>query len=141
MKNWLQTIKTSNYSKAKVITSSFFGPIGMAAGVICIINSFNLTSNSIDFEQSGGMTNFVAGIILLVIGAILALLTAILSSLNQDKKVVFARFFIPSGLALFFWGIHVHSIVKTNLGSGVGWGTIVVAIILMIFGFGWSPKQ
>lgn len=131
MKRWLQ--KPEQFKIA-----SFWGPVGIVVGFICLLNVFDITATSISFEPTSGITNLIAGGVLIVIGIIMA-------SLAQDKTG-WARVGCTTGLAIFFWGIHVLNICKTGLGFWIGWGTIILGIILLGIGFKlapgfkWSPK-
>ena len=131
MKRWLMKPES-------LIIARFWGPVGIVVGFICLLNVSNVTATSINFEPKNGMTNFIAGIALIVIGLIIA-------SLARDKTA-WARVGCTTGLSIFFWGIHVFNTYKSGLGFGIGWGAIILGIILLGIGFKfapglpWSPK-
>jgi hypothetical protein len=131
MKRWLQKPESLKIA-------SFWGSVGIVVGFICLLNVSNVTATSINFEPQNGMTNFIAGIILIALGVIIA-------SLAQDKTG-WARVGCTTGLSIFFWGIHVFNTYKTGLGFSIGWGAIILGIILLGIGFKlapgfkWSPK-
>jgi hypothetical protein len=128
MRKWLQGFKEPK--RLRIL--SFWGPAGIAVGVICILNVFNITAKSISFEPTNGMTNFIAGIVLIILGLAMSLLA--------QEKVLFARAGLPAGLSLFFWGTHVINIYNTGLGLWIGWGVIILGIVLLGMAFRWAPK-
>ncbi len=67
MSGWLGTLKRQPIA-------SFWGPVGIAAGVICILNVYNITAESMQFEPATGLTNLIAGMVLVILGVFLSLL-------------------------------------------------------------------
>jgi len=118
---------------------SFWGPAGIALGVILILNNVKIAAESISFELKGGleMFNLVAGIVLIVLGLLVLLL------ITQEKKIALARVGLGSGVLIFFWGTHVfNALYKTNpaIGFGLGWAGIIVGLVLIVMGYIWAPK-
>jgi tetrahydromethanopterin S-methyltransferase subunit E len=103
MTKLLQNLKEKLSYKA----APFWGPVGIAVGIICIINSFNTTATSFfNFESDYGIINIVIGIVVLIIGIIL-------SVINRDKTII-ARVGLTTGLSIFFWGISIVNIDDAN---------------------------
>ena len=79
---------------------SFWGPAGIAVGIILILNNVQINGECISFELKAGieMFNLVAGIVLIVLGLLALLLIA------QEKKVALANVGLMTGVSFFFWG-------------------------------------
>lgn len=105
--------------------------MGIAAGITCILNGFSITATSLSFQPTSGTTNFIGGIILIVIGLVMWLLVR--------EGVVFARLGLTSGLAIFFFGNHIVNTYKTSLGLGIGWLVMLLGIALLVIGFRHAP--
>ncbi|MDD4877032.1 MAG: hypothetical protein PHQ86_07910 [Dehalococcoidales bacterium] len=121
MRRWLEEFKKPNRSRIL----SFWGPVGIALGVICILNGFSIIEESIAFEAKNGITNLIAGVILLGLGLVMTLLV--------QEKIGFARVGLTAGLAIFFWGINIGFLP-------FGWIPVTLGIISLIMGFKWAPK-
>ena len=115
---------------------SFWGPAGIAVGIILILNNVQINRECISFELKAGieMFNLVAGIVLIVLGLLALLLIA------QEKKVALANVALMTGVSFFFWGTHVFNTLNTPMGFGVGWAGIIVGIVLLVRGYIWAPK-
>lgn len=115
---------------------SFWGPAGIAVGIILILNDVQITPESMSLELKAGidMFNLVAGIVLIVLGLLALLL------ITQEQKVALANVGLMIGISIFFWGTHVFNTCKTGIGIGVGWAGIIVGIVLIVMGYNRAPK-
>lgn len=115
---------------------SFWGPAGIAVGIILILNDVLISAGSISFELKLGIEifNLVLGIVLIVLACLALLL------ITQEQKVALARVGLTTGVSIFFWGTHVFNTLKTGMGFGVGWAGIIAGIALIVMGFNWAPK-
>jgi hypothetical protein len=129
MRNWLDMTRNPE----NIRRASFWGPVGIAAGVIIFVNVFSLSTNSISFEPQNGLFHLILGVIIFVLGMILALFAW--------SKEGWARVGLTAGLSLFSWGIRVVNVVSFGyVGFGIGWAVVILALILLVLGFVWAPK-
>ena len=128
MKEWLEEFKKPR--RYRIL--SFWGPVGIAIGVVCILSVFQVTAESISFDPKVGLDNFIAGIILTVLGLAMSLLA--------QKKEVLAGVGLPTGISIFFWGIYVVNTSKIGVGDMIGWLVVMLGLVLIVIAFVWAPK-
>jgi len=116
---------------------SYWGPAGIAIGVSCILNSLSITSKSINYQSSIGITTLIAGIIILILGTIM---TYVMYALLKYKETL-ARLGLTVGMSIFFWGTRVANTYQANYGLLIGWVLIILGIIFIYGGFIWSPLE
>ena len=115
---------------------SYWGPAGIAVGIILILNNVQISPECMSFELKAGMDifNLGAGIVLIVLGLLALYLIA------QERKIALANVGLMTGVSFFFWGTLVFNMLNKPMGFGVGWAGIVVGIVLIVMGYIWAPK-
>lgn len=115
---------------------SYWGPAGIAVGIILILNDVEISTECMSFELKAGMDifNLGAGIVLIVLGLLALYLIA------QEQKIALANVGLMTGVSFFFWGTHVFNTLNNLMGFGVGWAGIIVGIVLIVMGYIWAPK-
>jgi hypothetical protein len=118
---------------ANISQASFWGPVGIAAGVIIFLNVFVLNTDSISFEPQNGLLNLVLGLVIFVIGLILAIIAR--------SKEGWARVGLTSGLSVFSWRIRIlNTLTFGSIIYNIGWFVTIIGVVLIILGFIWAPK-